>query len=450
MPETNTGNIGISKKLMVNNPPNIIYIHSHDTGRYIQPYGYPVSTPNLQRLAEEGVLFRKAFAVAPTCSPSRAGLLTGQCAHSSGMLGLAHRGFTLKDYKQHIVHTLRKAGYHSTLCGVQHVADDPEVIGYDEVFELDPNNSNRYVKEREHVVSAAVGYLQAPLQEPFFLSIGFVETHRNGKGFTDRDGREDSRYCSVPSILPDTAETRQDIADFCGSVELLDDSIGEIHKVLDAVGLTDNTLIICTTDHGIGFPGMKCTLTDHGTGVMLILCGQGGFGGGKVYDSLVSQMDIFPTICDILDIPKPDWLQGKSIIPIIRGEKDKINEEIFAEINYHATYEPVRAVRTDRYKYIHRFDTRTKPIIANVDTSPSRDVWLEHGWQNKSIALEQLYDLVFDPAEMCNLAYDPEMKPILKDMRERLKKWMQATDDPLLCGSVPAPQGARLKDPNSM
>ena len=92
--------------------PNILYIHSHDTGRYVQPYGHAIPTPHIQRLAEEGVLFRKAFCAAPTCSPSRASLLTGQHAHNSGMLGLAHRGFKLNDYKQHWLYTLRGLGYH--------------------------------------------------------------------------------------------------------------------------------------------------------------------------------------------------------------------------------------------------------------------------------------------------------------------------------------------------
>ena len=97
--------------------PNILYIHSHDTGRYVQPYGYAVATPNIQKLAEGGVVFRQAFSAAPTCSPSRAALLTGQSAHSSGMLGLAHRGFALKDMNQHLVNTLRAAGCTSTLIG---------------------------------------------------------------------------------------------------------------------------------------------------------------------------------------------------------------------------------------------------------------------------------------------------------------------------------------------
>ena len=84
--------------------PNILYLPSHDTGRYVQPYGHNIPTPHIQALAEQGVLFRQNFCGGPTCSPSRAGLLTGQCAHSSGMLGLAHRGFSLRDYSQHLVH----------------------------------------------------------------------------------------------------------------------------------------------------------------------------------------------------------------------------------------------------------------------------------------------------------------------------------------------------------
>ena len=87
--------------------PNILYIHSHDSGRYLQPYGYDIPTPNLQRLAEQGVLFRRAYCAAPTCSPSRAALLTGQSPHNAGMLGLANRHFILSDFRQHIIHTLR-------------------------------------------------------------------------------------------------------------------------------------------------------------------------------------------------------------------------------------------------------------------------------------------------------------------------------------------------------
>jgi arylsulfatase A-like enzyme len=151
--------------------PNIIYIHSHDTGRYLEPYGHAVPAPNLQRLATQGVLFRQAFNAGPTCSPSRASLLTGMCPHSNGMFGLAHRGFILNDYKQHILHTLRPAGYYSALFGVQHIASNPGTIGYDK-FEVFPGN------HVEPVSAAAAKFLQASPKTPFFLDIGFQETHR--------------------------------------------------------------------------------------------------------------------------------------------------------------------------------------------------------------------------------------------------------------------------------
>jgi N-sulfoglucosamine sulfohydrolase len=420
--------------------PNILYIHSHDTGRYVQPYGHAVPTPNLQQLAEQGVLFRQCFCAAPTCSPSRAALLTGQCAHSSGMLGLAHRGFSLNDYSQHILHTLRKAGYRSTLIGIQHIAREPETIGYDRVVQVESHRA-------EHVAPAAVDFLSATIQEPFFLSVGFLETHRE---FHTPGPSEDPRYCLPPAPLPDTPQTRQDMAAFKASARVLDQGIGAVLDALEANGLAEDTLVICTTDHGIAFPGMKCNLTDHGIGVMLIIRRPSGFTGGRVCDAMVSHVDLFPTICDLLEIEPPAWLQGQSMMPLIRGEAEQINDEVFAEVTYHAAYEPQRAVRTRRWKYIRRFDDRTSPVLPNCDDGPSKDVWLEHGWRDHPPAPEQLYDLVFDPNEAHNRADDPSVVDVLEDMRARLDRWMRATDDPLLHGPVPVPRGARVNDPDGM
>jgi N-sulfoglucosamine sulfohydrolase len=436
--------------------PNILYIHSHDTGRYVQPYGYNIPTPNIQRLAGQGVLFRQAFCAAPTCSPSRAGLLTGQCAHSSGMLGLAHRGFSLHDYSQHIVHTLRRVGYNSTLIGVQHIAQDASAIGYDRVVPLESVHV-------EHVAPAAAGFLNAAPPEPFFLSVGFIETHRD---FHAPGPDEDARYCLPPHPLPDTPRTRQDMAAFKSSARVLDQGIGAVLDALDANGLADDTLVICTTDHGIAFPGIKCNLTDHGIGVMLIMRGPfdsghpvraqgraGGFTGGQVCDAMVSHVDLFPTICDLLDIGRPAWLQGNSMMPLIRGEAKQIHDEIFAEVTYHAAYEPQRAVRRSHeglWKYIRRFKDRQGPVLPNCDDSLSKDVWLEHGWRDRPPAPEQLYDLTFDPNETYNLADDPSSAGVLDEMRGRLDRWMHATGDPLLQGRVPAPPGARVNDPDGL
>src|SRR3954451_12614106 len=121
--------------------PNIVYLHSHDTGRHIQPYGHQVPTPNIQRLAEQGVLFRQAFSAAPVCSPSRAALLTGEYSHTNGMLGLAHRGYRLNDVTHHLVHTLCRAGYTSALAGEQYLSTDLADLGYDEILAFGSNRA---------------------------------------------------------------------------------------------------------------------------------------------------------------------------------------------------------------------------------------------------------------------------------------------------------------------
>jgi len=425
----------------VSSRPNILYLHSHDTGRYVQPYGYAVPTPSIQRLAEQGILFRQAFCGGPTCSPSRASLLTGQAAHSSGMIGLAHRGFRLNDYSQHIVHALRKAGYTSTLIGMQHEADDAAVIGYDRIAPLKGSSAHE-------VAQAVAEFLKGRPGQPFFLSVGFFETHRE---YPEPGPAEDPRYCRPPAPLPDTPETRRDMAAFMASARQLDAGIGAVLEALDDGALAGNTLVICTTDHGIALPAMKCNLTDHGIGVMLIMRGPGGFEGGKVCDALVSHIDVFPTLCELGGIERPPWLQGRSIMPLIRGEAEEINEAVFSEVTYHAAYEPMRCVRTKRWKCIRRYDPRGRPNLPNCDDSPSKDLWLAHGWRKRPLAREELYDLVFDPNEAHNLAGNRAVAAVLKEMRGRLDRWMKETDDPILRGlPVPAPPGAVANAPDGL
>ncbi|HWE52678.1 MAG TPA: sulfatase [Bryobacteraceae bacterium] len=435
------------------NRPNIVYMHSHDTGRYIQPYGYPVPAPNLQRLAEAGILFRQAFSAAPTCSPSRGALLTGQCCHSAGIYGLANRGFFLADYKQHIIHTLRKAGYFSAIAGVQHIAPIAENIGYDKVlrppgFRLPANKlpSGADYLFAKDVTPLAVDFLNHAPRQPFWLTVGFGETHRK---FHDPGPAEDSRHTAPPAPLPDAPETRRDFAAFQASVRVLDTAMGEVLRALEANGLAENTLVICTTDHGIPFPDMKCNLTDHGSGVYLMLRGPGPFSGHKALDSMVSQIDLFPTVCDYLDIERPAWIEGKSMMPLLRGETAEINDEIFAEVNYHAAYEPKRSVRTRQWKYVRHFDGRTRPVLVNCDDGPSKKVWLTRGWKDRHVDTEQLYDLTFDPCERNNLAGDASRMAVLADMRARLERWMRVTKDPLLHGTVPAPSGASYNSPDA-
>ncbi len=420
-------------------PPNILYLHSHDTGRYVQPYGHPVPTPNIQHLADQGVLFRRAFCATPTCSTSRACLLTGEYGHNNGMLGLAHRGWSLNDYHHHIVHALREAGYYSVLIGEQHIAKHPEAIGFDRVEKIPTTRVESVAPVAREVIGE--------LPEPFFLSVGFFETHRD---WLSPPSLRDALYSLPPANLPDTPETRHDMAAYRASARSLDQGVGTVLEALDAAGRTENTLIFLTTDHGLAFPGAKATLFDRGLGVMLLMRGPGGFTGGRVHDAMVSHLDIYPTLCELAGVPTPDYVQGHSLLPLMRGEVASLREELFAEMTWHAAYEPQRAVRTQRFKYVRRFGDRALPVLANCDDSPSKTLLISEGWAERPVPFEQLYDLVFDPNEADNIAGDPAYAGVLGDLSESLERWMHVTGDPLLHGDPQPPSGAEINLPDQL
>jgi N-sulfoglucosamine sulfohydrolase len=355
------------------------------------------------------------------------------------MLGLAHRGFSLNDYQQHIVHTLKPTGYITVLAGLQHVAKLPETIGYDKVL---PHKDTSAV----HVAPAAVGFLDSRPTSPFFLDIGFFETHREYPEATPEDKAD---YSPLPRPIPDTAATRGDFARYRASARIMDEGVGKVLEAIDRNGYRDNTLIISTTDHGISFPRMKCNLTDDGWGVSLIMRGP-RLPVAAVCDALISQVDVFPTLCDYIGIAHPAWLQGKSFLPVLSGQVPEVHNEIFGEVNYHASYEPKRAVRTTRWKYIRRFGDKRTPVLPNCDDSPSKSVWMQAGWGSQILDEESLYDLLFDPTEHANLVNDPAHASVAQDLRTRLLSWMVATNDPLLHGPVAAPPGAVANDPNGI
>jgi N-sulfoglucosamine sulfohydrolase len=417
------------------NRPNILYIHSHDTGRYVQPYGFQVPTPNIQMLADQGVLFREAFCAAPTCSGSRASLLTGLYCHNNGMFGLAHRGWKLNDYRQHWVHTLREVGYRSILIGEQHISLDPGVIGYDEVVPVGQNHAS-------YVAPLTIKTLREVADEPWFMSVGFFETHRE---FAAPTSVRDTLYSQPPPNLPDTLVTRRDMAEFKASARSLDQGIGAVLHALHDFGLVENTVVICTTDHGIAFPGAKATLFDRGTGVMMIVRGP-GFPHGKLIDAPVTHLDVFPTLCDVSGAARPNWLQGSSLMPLVRGEVESLHDAIFSETTYHAAYQPHRAIRTERWKYIRRFDGYPHPVLPNCDDSGTKQLLVEAGWGQQEVPEEQLYDLVLDPQEGHDLAADPAHAEVAAELRERLEAWMRETDDPLLDGPVRPPEGAIVNE----
>jgi len=379
-------------------------------------------------------------------------MLTGQSAHNSGMLGLAHRGFSLKDVKQHLQYTLQQHGYTTVLAGLQHITtetpDTWERLGYDTgLNDIEAEDEIGRMDRYSVAHIRAAKFLENHPPEPFFLNVGFLETHRP---FYDPD-EEEIPFTEPPCPLPDVLDTRQDMNAFMQTAAIFDRKAGVVLDALKKNGLAENTLVICTTDHGIPFPFMKCNLTDHGTGVMLILRGPQGISGGKAIDALVSHLDIFPTICDIIGIEAPVWLQGKSLLPLLRGETDEINRYVFSEVNFHAAYEPQRMVRTKRWKYIRRFDGKDKPVLPNIDDGPSKSFLLDQGLADNPHPQEMLYDLVYDPNETDNQIDDPAYAEILGAMRKTLEDWMVATKDPLLeYDVIPFPEGAGVNDVDAM
>lgn len=434
---------------------NIIYIHTHDSGRYLQPYGYGIPTPNLMTMAHEGVLFRQCYNAAPTCSPSRAAMLTGMNPHSSGMLGLAHRGFALNDPSQHLASYLRRNGYETALCGVQHEGrkDRPHELGYERILtqvEMPPASGTTGPEQGESRMRVdrvnarrVADFLREPKSRPFFLSFGMSSTHRPFPSQIHPDLNPD--YMQPPRPLPDSPETRRDMAAFSTLARCADECVGIVFDALEDGGLVDDTFVFFTTDHGIAFPRMKCTLYDDGIGVALIMRFPHGAPRGRTIDALVSQLDIFPTLCEIAGIEKPVWLEGHSLLPLIHGKTNQVHDEIFAEVTYHAAYEPMRCIRTPRYKYIRYFDNFDRVVKPNIDDGASKQFLIANGLvEMRHDDAEMLFDLYYDPCERANLINDSQYAAIKHELETRLRRHMQETRDPLLQGYVPKPPGARV------
>ena len=255
-------------------------------------------------------------------------------------------------------------------------------------------------------------------------------------------------YAQPPAHLPDLPEVRRDMAHFLASARSLDDGVARVLHALDRTGLAERTLVILTTDHGLPFPGAKATLFDRGLGVSLVVRGPGGFRGGRVVDAMVSHLDVLPTLCDLAGLPHPPYLQGRSLLPLVAGETHRLHDELFAEITFHAAYEPQRAVRTDRYKLIRRFASLDGPVLPNTDDGPTKDALLELGWEGWATEPERLHDVLLDPGEGRNLIHDPAYAAVARDLRERLRRWMAQTGDPLLHGPVPLPPRGRANSPH--
>ncbi len=407
--------------------PNIVQIICHDLGRYVGCLGAPIDTPNIDALADEGVLFASYHCTAAQCSPSRGSIMTGRYPHNNGLVGLAHLGWQIGANEVTLPMYLNRAGYHTRLIGHQHENSEPAMLGYQTIES--PKNDARTVAAALHEFLHG----EARGGQPFYVNCGIGEPHRP----YEREGydRDDPDTLEVLPYLPDRPGIREDLAGLHGLIWRLDEAVGAMRESLEASGLADNTLFIFTTDHGIAMPRAKGTCYDPGTGTVLILRWPEQFAGGRVRSELLTNCDFLPTLLDLAGVDVPPQVDGRSFLALADGdERYEPREEIFCEMNWHDQYNPMRAVRTNRYKYIRNFGRR--PLVympADIYVAPAGEA-MKEDFYSAVRPTEELYDLDSDPLEMNNLIADPDYDDAAWTLRTRVQNWMVETNDPLLYG----------------
>ncbi len=438
--------------------PNVLLIHCHDLGRYLGCYGVDVETPHIDALADSGALFDNHFVTAPQCSPSRGSLMTGCYPHVNGLMGLAHGSWELRDNERILPHYLGDGGYETHLFGLQHITQDTDRLGYDYVHSegnLYPgvSPSVHQANRARNVTDVVTTFLEKEaFDAPFFASVGFFELHRveeeNGRyGFEadhyDADDPEDVRPLSY---LPDRRGIRQDLGEMHGMIYAVDEAIGCLRDCLVDTGLDEETLVIFTTEHGIAFPRAKGMCYNPGIEAALLMSHPELVESGVTYDELVSNVDVLPTLLDLVDVPIPDDLNGRSFEPLLAGESYDPREALFSEMTWHDMYNPMRAIRTERYKYIRNFWHLPKVYLTRDIFASEAGREVRETYSVPTRPYEELYDLREGPTEHDNVANEPRYREQRDELAKRLHEWMDETDDPLLDGPVPPGDFDRITD----
>lgn len=407
---------------------NLICFICHDLGQHLSCYGVPnVRSGNLDAFAEEGIRFANSFCTAPQCSPSRSALWTGRYPHSNGCIGLAHGGFRsrINDEEKTLAQLLNWAGYETHIFGTQHITPERQRCG----FKVDHGGACSCTR----VGPAVAEFLKNHRGGPFYIHAGTDEPHRPFSHLDTLSRPPEEMY--VPPYLPDIPECRRELAELEASVASVDKAVGIILEALDSAGMRDDTIVLFTTDHGIAFPRAKCTLYDTGIAVSLILRVP-GTGGGKVFEQMVSNVDVLPTLLELLGIEVPENVQGRSFAELIREGDYEERRAVFAEKTYHTYYDPMRCIRTKRWKLIVNFENTPNPELpSDILYGATASAIISTGQRPPYHELYELYDLESDPWEQNNLAEDRH--DIRDSLAKELREWMRQSQDPLLYGAIP-------------
>ncbi len=402
---------------------NILHIHSHDTGKLISPYGYNLPTPNLEQLAQEMIVFDNYYTVSPTCTPSRSATLTGLMPASNGLIGLAHRGFELERKDMHLANVLKNCGYQTVLSGIQH-----EIGKYDQInnnvseqlgYQLNITSLHKCGEEqwdRDNLKATKQFLNEYTNEQPFYISHGTFATHRP---YYEDNSISKNTYYRIGKLSNNDIEN--DDRNYHYTVKVFDDIVGELVDSLKNNDLYDNTIIIISTDHGIANPECKCNLNDLGTNIMLMMHIPGYENlKATVNKSLLANIDLVPTLYDILGIEVSEKLDGKSFKPVLDGEVKEINEQIFFELNYHTSHEPAISIRT-KYERLTIFLDHEYQYLnwSNIDNSPQKDQF--YSWFKNSKKVSSYFEDYRTQSKI--IKTDDEQRK--KQLEQKLIYWNQ-------------------------
>ena len=317
-----------------------------------------VSTPNFDRVAREGARFTHAFVASPSCTPSRAALLTGQAVHRLEEGGNLH-GFLPKAYPVY-PDLLEQAGYRVGYTGKGWGPGRFEPGGRAR------NPAGPQFKNFDAFMQ------QRPKGSPFCFWFGSNDPHRPYELGTGAQSGLKPEGVQVPPFLPDTLEVRNDLLDYYFEVQRFDRDLGHIIEVLERAGELDNTILIVTSDNGMPFPRAKANVYDGGMRVPLAIRWRGVARAGVVIDAFVSLTDLAPTVLESAGLKPLDVMTGRTMLPLLRGGSQPARDRVFVERERHANVRrgdlsyPVRGIRTNDYLYIRNFRPGRWPAGAPV------------------------------------------------------------------------------------
>jgi arylsulfatase A-like enzyme len=409
-------------------PPNVVVVIADDmAAEDCGAYGHPtIRTPNLDRLAREGLRFDRAILTCSSCSPSRASLLTGRYPHQTGAEQLH---WPLPADQVLFTKPLRAAGYWTAAAGKWHLGADAKKQ-FDVVKEGGgPSGCENWVPVLR----------DRPKDKPFFLWLAAFDPHRPYGKDTIPEPHAPADAV-VPPYLPDTPAVRADLAAYYDEIARLDGFVGGVLDELDRQKVAENTVVIFLSDNGRPFPRCKTTVYDSGVRTPLLVRWPAAVKPG-VCGRLVSAVDLAPTVLALAGVKPGPTFVGTDFGPLLTDPTRAVREYAFAERNWHDYEARTRAVRSERFKLI-RNDYRDLPNTPPADAvrSPSfaELVRLRDAGKltpplgacfAKPLPREELYDLDADPHELKNLAADPGHAETLAKLRRALDDWAKETKD---------------------